>query len=153
MFAFNVCTGDFDNTRESYLHIDHERIERFLHMGLLFLWWLRIFHLLLWMMLGKRVVGVVRTMGEGGHEGRHAVMTNWRARSPTRTRCGRERRWPTKMTQASSRVGQSIWECVTSGGTISIELIPPKLRFFFIVFCIFAQSVILYFCHLKAAAA
>jgi len=91
-------------------------------MGLLFLGLLRIFQVLLWMMLSKRVVGVVRTRGEGGQKGRHAMMTNWRARSTTRTDCGRERRWPTKVTQASSRVGQSVWECVTPEGRSCLSL-------------------------------
>ena len=54
-------------------------------MGLLFLGLLRIFHVLLWMMLNKRVVGVVRTRGEGGQERRHAMVTNWRAMSTTGT--------------------------------------------------------------------
>ena len=78
-------------------------------MGLLFLRLLDIFHVLLRMMLSKRVMGVVRTSGQEGRqvmEGWHAGMTNWRAtRSGTRTGRGRKRRWPTNVTKPSTRVG------------------------------------------------
>ena len=53
----------------------------------------------------------------------HPKMTNGGTRATTRTDCGRERWRPTKMTQTSSRVGQSVRKCVTPFERISISLI------------------------------
>ena len=102
-------------------------------MGFLFLGLLNMFHILLWVMLSKRVVGVVGTRGKRGKMVKrghwHARVTNWTASSSTRTDGRRERGRPTQMGQTSSRVGQPIWECMTPGRGISMCLLNCDFAF------------------------